>query len=232
MTASAGITPSRIPSIEQRGYDLTVHRNGPGSTTRRPGRGFDHATSRTRPMRQRLRDLPDMDATYPHPHDHRIYGAGHDIRARQTIALAQWVMADMGGGTVADLSAGQGAIARAVSPSAILGDYAPGHPISGPIEATIDELGPVDLFICTETLEHLNAPDLVLEKIRATSQRLVCSLPQMRVNGQIDTNGEHVWQFDQADGERMLQLTGWQIDACVHVEPPDGPYNYLLWACR
>jgi hypothetical protein len=183
-------------------------------------------------MRQRLRDVPDLATTYPHPHDHRIYGAGHDIRARQTIALAQWVLADLGGGTVADLSAGQGAIAKAVSPSAILGDYAPGHPISGPIENTLVELGPVDLFICTETLEHLGAPDLVLEMIRATAKRLVCSLPLMRHAGMHDTNGEHVWQFDQEDGERMLRLTGWQVDACVNVEPPDGPYKYLIWACR
>jgi hypothetical protein len=182
-------------------------------------------------MRQRLRELPDLDLTYPEPHDHRLYGAGHDIRARQTIALAQWVLADLGGGTVADLSAGKGAIAKAVSPSAILGDYAPGHPISGPIEHTLVELGPVDLFICTETLEHLDAPDLVLEMIRSTAKRLVCSLPLVR--GSLpDTNGEHVWEFDRAGGERMLNLTGWQIDACVQVDPPDGPYNYLLWACR
>jgi hypothetical protein len=183
-------------------------------------------------VRTKLRDVPDLDSTYPEPHDYRRYGAGHDIRARQTIALAEWVLADCGGSTVADLSAGQGAIAKAVCPAAILGDYAPGHPICGPIESTLVELGPVDLFICTETLEHLDAPDLVLEMIRGVTDRLVCSLPDLRYPGLFDTNPEHVWQFDQEDGERMLHLTGWQIDACVVVEPPDGPYKYMIWACR
>jgi hypothetical protein len=172
-----------------------------------------------------------MDATYPAPHDHRLYGAGHDIRARQTVALAQWVHADLGGGAVADLSAGSGAIARAVSPSAILGDYAPGHAICGPIESTLVGLGPVALFICTETLEHLEAPDLVLTMIRATALRLVCSLPET-IGGLEDTNAEHVWAFDELGGEELLHQTGWQIDAHVMLDPPDGPYRYHLWACR
>ncbi len=178
-------------------------------------------------MRTRLRTLPDLDATYTTPHDHRIYGAGHDIRARVTVALGQWALADVGGHQVADLSAGQGAIARAIAPAPILGDYAPGHPITGRIEDTIADIPRVDLIVCTETLEHLEDPDGVLVAMRAKAKRLVCSLPE---SDAVDSNAEHCWQFDREGGEAMLSAAGWAIDAFVAVDPGP-PYRYNLWAC-
>ena len=178
-------------------------------------------------MRTRLRDLPDLATTYPTPHDHRLYGAGHDIRARVTVALGQWALADCGGHQVADLSAGQGAIARAIAPAPILGDYAPGHPIRGRIEDTIADIPRVDLSVCTETLEHLEDPDGVLVAMRGKAKRLVCSLPE---RDDIDTNPEHVWAFDREGGEAMLADAGWSPDAFVSVDPGP-PYRYMVWCC-
>jgi hypothetical protein len=180
-------------------------------------------------MRTRLREVPDMDATYPHLHDHRLYGAGHDIRARVTIGLGQWALIDCAGMQVADLSAGAGIIAKGIDQKAILGDYAPGHPIHGPIEDTITQLPDVDLLVCTETLEHLHDPDWVLRAARTRARRLLCSLPECP---EYDTNGEHVWQFDRVGGEEMLTAAGWEPTVHVQIDPPDGPYRYHLWVCR
>jgi hypothetical protein len=179
-------------------------------------------------MRARLRPLPDLDGTYPTLHDHRLYGSGHDIRARITVALGGWVLADLGGGAVADLSAGSGSIATQIAPGAVLGDYAPGHPIRGPISQTIHMLEPVALLVCTETLEHLDDPDGLLRAARGKARRMLVSLPET-FDGAADTNAEHVWQFDRTGGEAMFRDAGWLTMVHVTVEPPDGPYRYHLW---
>lgn len=180
-------------------------------------------------MRTRLRDLPDLDATYPVLHDHRLYGAGHDLRARTTIALGQWLHAEVGGGRVGDLSAGNGAIAQAIEPNAILGDYAPGHQLRGRIEDLILEMPTVALYVCTETLEHLDDPDWVLQVVRSKAEGLVASLPECDGT---DENGEHVWQFDREGGEAMLEVAGWTPVTHAALDVPDGPYRYHIWGCR
>jgi len=60
-------------------------------------------------MRVRLRPDPTPDelaAMYAEPHDHRRWGAGHDIRVRQTIALGQWLAIECSAKSLADLSCG------------------------------------------------------------------------------------------------------------------------------
>lgn len=184
-------------------------------------------------MRKRLRDLPDMTTTYPTPHDHRLYGRGHGERVAKTIemtnALLKWAEVR----SVADLSCGNGAIVAGLQPqpaTVILGDYAPGYPITGPIERTIHEIQDVGLFVCSETLEHLDDPEAVLRDIRAKCAFLVVSTP---LECWDDSNAEHVWAWGGWDVTDMLDDAGFGIyqfatvDSTVYGEP----YCYGIWTC-
>ncbi len=171
-----------------------------------------------------------MAATYSTPHDHRLYGRGHAERVQATIDL---INQHGPVGSVADLSCGNGAIVAGIQPSPtvkILGDYAPGWPITGPIEDTIFGLPHVDLFVCSETLEHLDDPDRVLWCIRETTAGLVVSTP---IDCWADSNAEHLWAWSAEDAAAMLVDAGftprWQtmVDSREYGEP----YCYGIWMC-
>jgi hypothetical protein len=141
-------------------------------------------------------------------HDHRVLAPGHDLRMERTLAVARalcpWPE------SVADLSAGIGYIAKALgAPVTILGDFAPGWSIQGPIEETVLTIPNVDLFVCTETLEHLDDPDKVLRAIREKALALVVSIPVCEVP-EDDANGEHLWAWDREGAEEMYRETGWE----------------------
>lgn len=181
--------------------------------------------------RTRLRDLPDMDSTYVEPHDHRRFGHGHHLRVEQTKAVVRWLAEWKDVATVADLSCGNGEIARAADNNVTryLGDYAPGYYFHGPIEETIEQIQAVDLFICCETLEHLDDPAFVLQRIHAKSDFLVLSTP---VNNFGDPNAEHLWEWNRGGVEDLLRETDWSI---LHfsesdTRPLDGVYRYGIWA--
>lgn len=179
----------------------------------------------------RLRPAPTGDelaAMYASPHDHRAYGAGHDLRVRVSVAIGLWLADDCGASAVADLTAGAGFIARALCPSPVLGDLAPGLPICGPIEATLPDLDPVDIYVCTETLEHLDDPESVLDLIRERARRLLVSFPHC--DGP-DINTEHLWQWTEAEAEGLLVAAGWRPLTSLVLEVPDGPYRYSIWGC-
>src|SRR5207253_9358794 len=78
-----------------------------------------------------------------------------------------------------------------------LGDIAPGYDHCGPIEETIDHLrwDKADLFILSETLEHLNDPDRVLRQIRNRTDMLKLSTPVVEDN---DYNPQPVWGWSSA----------------------------------
>ena len=202
-------------------------------------------------MRVRLRPAHDdatLAAMYAAPHDHLAWGYGHDIRVTQTIALAQWLARYIDAGSAADLACGDGAVLDAVDvPTKVYGDLAP-RPVSslfelprlspsgacmtytsvtGPIEATLDTLDPVDLFICSETFEHLDDPDTVAHQIAANARALIASTP---LGETTDGNPEHYWGWDHDGFGAMLAAAGWVTVAQVDVAIPDS-YTYQLWAC-
>lgn len=185
----------------------------------------------------RLRPAPtpaELAAMYPAPHQHAHFGAGHDLRVRVSTAVGRWLAVDCDAATVADLSCGDGAIALGSLPpsqstAAVLGDLAPGWPICGPIEDTLPDLAPVDLFVCTETLEHIDDPAGVLETVRGKARRLLVSFPH---RGDLDDNPEHVWQWSPWDAGDLLGGAGWEAATWLHLEVPDGPYSYTIWGCR
>src|SRR5688500_15783697 len=175
---------------------------------------------------------------YARPHDHTKF-EDHLLRVDATIALAKWLMRDMKKFSVADLSCGNAAIAKAVVDESafaegrlILGDFAPGYLRHGPLEETINDIPDVDLFICSETLEHLNAPEHALRKIRTKAKRLVLSTP---INEMLETdNREHYWAWDVAGVAELLRRTGWT--SIVRSEVSYGewhfPYDFQIWGCR
>ena len=177
--------------------------------------------------RERLRD-PGGTAMYLSPHDHRIFGRGHYLR----IELSKVLCWELRGSRVADLSCGNGLLAQSLkAEETVLGDLAPGWPVTGPIEETVAVLDPVDLFICSETAEHVDDPDALLAAIRARSRRLFLSTP---VEAWGDANGEHVWCWDREAVEAMLTGAGWTVDVFAELDSTvfGEPYRYGMWGCR
>jgi len=187
-------------------------------------------------MRTRLRPMPtaaELAKMYVTPHDHTRW-MDHLLRVDVTSAMAHHLLPQ--GGTVADLSCGDAAIVRRLQQShharAVLGDYAPGYEHTGPIEQTIDAIDPVDLFICSETIEHLDDPDMVLAKIRAKTDRLILSTPDGEDN---NANPEHVWGWDAEAVDKMLRGAGFtpEVSSIVDCRPlVSQAYVYQIWACR
>lgn len=185
-------------------------------------------------FRRRLREMPspeELARIYAAPHNHYIYGYGHYLRVEHTITLGKWMVQDFNLRTAADLSCGNGAILNALPvQQRVFGDFAPGYQLTGPIEETIEQIHPVDLFICSETVEHLDDPDTVLKQIRNKANFLLLSTPI----GENDLgNPEHVWGWDQEAVETMMKEAGWNITkAHVDLFTPGHGYSYQIWACR
>lgn len=185
-------------------------------------------------MRVRLREAPgaeEMARLYPIPHDHTRF-PDHLIRVQETISMASTMLRR--GGTVADLSCGDAAIARALQAShgarLLLGDVAPGYELCGRIEDTVACVsGTVDLWILSETLEHLDDPEAVLQAIRSRARALVLSTP----DGETGTgNPEHIWGWDVEEIGRMLKASGWMpLLRRVLDHPAGGIYTFQIWGC-
>lgn len=179
-------------------------------------------------MRARLRPAwseAELKEMYRVPHDHARW-PDHVERVEQTIRLAKDLTP--GPPVVADLSCGDAAIARALDAKiTILGDLAPGYEITGPIERTIMFVPYADLFICSETAEHLDDPDTVLRKIRDSSMALVLSTPLSEFES---VNPEHYWAWDHDGMREMLEEAGWTPEIQRDVIHPLA--RYQLWGCR
>jgi hypothetical protein len=184
---------------------------------------------------RRLRPLPPPDALrrmYPEPHDHRRFGRGHAERVAATIALGSTIpLAERR--SVADLSCGNGVIARALVTLAgelHLGDLACGErgQLVGPIEGTIEAIPNVALFVCSETIEHLDDPLQVLTAIRAKAHRLLLSTP---LGCWDDDNIEHLWAWSREGVEGMLADAGWEVGAFDFLDTRTygEPYLYGMW---
>lgn len=194
-------------------------------------------------MRVRLRDYPsavELARLYAVPHDHTRWD-DHLLRVEMSIALCRTVVRTYW--QVADLAAGDAAIARALETShqthTTLGDLAPGWELTGPIEETLSRIDPQDLLICSETLEHLAAPDAVLRKARTKTDWIFVSTPLGEgLDGQplptAAANPEHVWGWDAIEVRSMLLAAGFTTQYYVLVDPrPAGfTYAYQMWLAR
>jgi SAM-dependent methyltransferase len=183
-------------------------------------------------FRRRLRPAytaEQLRQVYETPHDHRKW-ADHHLRVDSTIVLARWLSAMKGVRTAADLSCGNGAILDAIpAEKKYYGDFAPGYDFTGPLEETLDQIPNVDLYICSETIEHLDDPDKVLAQIRQKAKMMVLSTP---IGEDDDNNPEHYWGWDMAAVGEMLAAAGWQRGADMEVRlRPAFVYDYQIWAC-
>lgn len=184
------------------------------------------------PERIRLRPAHDDEALariYAAPHQHTKWD-DHKVRVAVTAQFAHRMAGRVD--SAADLSCGDGTIINALAADTrYLGDFAPGYPIVGPIDDTIDQIPVVDLFVCCETLEHLDVPDLTLKKIRAKARALVLSTPVDAFN---DRNEEHYWAWSREAVEAMLAAAGFivVVYAAIDFRPSGGEYQFGVWYCR
>lgn len=177
--------------------------------------------------RQLLRDrhsaetLAEMYAT---PHDHRKWG-DHIVRVDHTIA-AGLKLCGPGIDSAADLSCGNGAILDAMpATSKHYGDLAAGYRYTGPLDETLLQIPDVDLYICTETIEHLWEPEPILKTIAGKARLLLLSTP---VDAWNEGNVEHYWAWDREAVEDMLTTAGFRVVDFISVPVS---YNFGIWSC-
>ena len=175
-------------------------------------------------------DAATLKQVYDHQYDHtRWYD--HIQRVHKTIeCIHEWTTPEQRR-VVADLSCGDAAIARSIADveELILGDYVRNeeYTFMGPIEQTIHHIGGVDLFILSETLEHIDEPAALLVRLKDRVERVLISTP---LDEQDDGNPEHYWGWDEDGIRDLLAVTGWTVQNSTLFTPvPDAYYTYQIW---
>lgn len=188
-------------------------------------------------VRQRLKPAWSEDqlkALYAERHN-CVGWRDHELRVPVTGLLADWMRRECGAKTAADLSCGEGAALDLVQlplQAKFYGDFAPGHPICGPIEKTIDHIPPDSLLICGETIEHLDDPDGFLTRARERVGSLVVSTP---VGSWDDTTPGHYWAWDREEVEAMLEKSLFRVVSYMEMSWPGDPHlihKFGIWGCR
>lgn len=165
----------------------------------------------------------ELAKIYDHQYDHRWW-EDHKIRVKETIRIGQLIKNMK---SVADLSAGDAAIINGLDiKNKVIGDFYPGFPYCGKIEDTINEIPNVDLFISSETLEHVDDPLAMLKSIRQKTKWLLLSTPENNWN---DDNPEHYWAWDKEGVEEMLIAAGFTP---TYFESIPIHYTHQIWICK
>lgn len=179
-------------------------------------------------VRPKYTDI-QLKEIYARPHDSRFWH-DHSIRVSQTSELAKWIASNEDVNTVGDLSCGNALIAKSIPCVKIyLGDFAPGYRYEGPIEKTIKDIPHVDLFILSETLEHLDNPQFVLDRIREKTKYIVLSTPD---NAGDDPNPEHYWSWNMNDVKVMLYKAGFEVFVSNQLRLKDYLYDFMILGAR
>lgn len=184
------------------------------------------------PDRLRLRPPHDPETLariYAKPHQHSAW-LDHKVRVAVTAQMAHQLAGHVDSG--ADLSCGDGTILSSLDVGTrYFGDFAPGYPITGPLDDTLDQIPHVDLFVCSETIEHLDDPGGTLKRIRDKTSTLLLSTP---VDAFQDTNVEHYWAFSREGVEQMLTDAGFTVAvyAALDFRPGGAEYQFGVWYCR
>lgn len=181
-------------------------------------------------MRKQLRPFytpQQLARVYDHPYDHTRW-PDHVERVAETVRVLDDFAATVGAETVADLSCGDGAVVgQSTHPwrERHLGDYV----TTGPIEKTLPGLRPVDMFVCSETIEHVEDPDGLLRAIRGRAKHLLLTTP---LGEDHDRNPEHYWGWDADDMRQMLEGAGWTRNAVELFTPTSITfYTFQMWRC-
>lgn len=168
---------------------------------------------------------------YLEPHNHDLYGRGHHIRVELTKVLAIELASYTNAVTGADLSCGNGSILKSIPLDYyILGDYAPGYKYSGPLDDNLHKIPSVDIYVCSETLEHLENPQNTLHVLRKKAKSLVLTTP---IENWDDPFPEHYWAWDRKGVERLLTEADWQVVTYVQFDQTVLNDDYIIgmWCC-
>lgn len=165
---------------------------------------------------------------YAKPHSHGDW-EDHRIRVAETIALTTELLDD-GDKVAADLSCGDATIIKSFPQfeRTILGDFAPGYELRGPIEKTLHTIPRVDVFFLCETLEHLDHPMGILHTLREKTDKLILSTP---IGETDDGNEEHYWGWDKQGIAELLETA--KFTPVFYRETPlrSGWYQFQIWGC-
>lgn len=182
-------------------------------------------------LREKYSD-EELARIYATPHDSSRW-EDHNIRVAETIRFIVKHFYINEQTTVADLSAGDARIIRGLGiddERLYIGDFAPGYAFQGPISDTIHQIPPVDLFILSETLEHLDDPVSVLKLIREKTMALVLTTPHAKWD---DNNPEHYWAWDQDGIAELLNEAGFQTGKCEIIElAQEYYYDFQVWIAQ
>ena len=168
---------------------------------------------------------------YAAPHDHNLFGRGHYIRVELTKVLLKELCAHVTASSGADLSCGNAEIIKSAPLNDVyLGDFAPGYQFTGPLHETLGKLPYVDVYVCSETLEHVEDPQGILLRIRQRSKSLVLTTPIEKWDDDLD---EHYWAWDREGIEGILTAVGWKVVTYVAFDSTvfGDPYIYGMWCC-
>lgn len=174
---------------------------------------------------EELRDV------YPQQYDHTRW-PDHIQRVEATVDFIHAMTVSGQRRIVADLSCGDAEIAKRIEGTKLLllGDYVKNENYAyyGRIEHTVELLGYVDLFILSETLEHIDDPHRLLVKIREHASYLVLTTP---LDEQDAGNPEHYWGWDEAGVRDLLEQSGWTPREHMVFTPevPQVYYSYQMW---
>jgi len=102
------------------------------------------------------------------------------------------------------------------------------------IEETLTSGRYFDLVVLTEILEHVEDPVGILRLARGCAKNLVASSPLFTDASSLDTNPEHLWQFDAPGYEEMIKEGGWNPVTFVPISftNPGYFYTFQLWGAE
>lgn len=181
-------------------------------------------------MRKQLRPFytPKQYAQlYSQIYNHSKWDA-HVERVNKTIEVLDRFAHTTYSESVADLSCGDGAVinnSRHPWQKKIIGDYA----TTGPIEEAVRTMDSVDMFVLSETLEHIEDPDTLLLQIRESASHLVLTTPCNETNNE---NPQHYWGWDTEGVAIMLGNADFNSTHCELFTPnSNNYYTFQIWTC-
>lgn len=182
-----------------------------------------------------------LKQVYDQQYDHSKW-YDHEKRIDETVkfALRTFGSFDIKVDSIADLSCGDGAIVDLLlfelpnfQNKVVLGDFTPGYPYEGKLEHTLDQFiedhrEGVDLYVLSETLEHLDEPGYILNKITQCAKYILLTTP---CNETLE-NPEHYWSWGSEDIHNTLIETGWEPLAFELLEFEKLDVRYQFWIAR
>ena len=186
---------------------------------------------------------------YPDGYDHRTW-TDHVERVRATVDFAEAALEPEGYRLqapvvdVADLSCGDGVLATTLARRL----HCPAPPFLGDVNGSsaggdLDVIGALPgtlhwlpqglcLYVCSETLEHLDDPDGFLTALRLKTRYLLLTTPEGETG---DGNPEHYWGWDSEAVGAMLAAAGFtavlahRVFTPVYTTPDVIPTQ--MWMC-